>query len=108
MEARRFEELSRRVGAAGSRRAALGVLGGALATRLGLGRDTAGAEDLGAEGVPILHCKLPGKKCNKNRKCCSERCVKRRCSCKKKGQSCWEPLRGGLCCSGRCKKGKCK
>jgi hypothetical protein len=49
-------------------------------------------------GLPIVHCKTPGKRCNKDKKCCS--CVKKR-------RPCWAPLEGALCCSQRCKNGKC-
>ncbi len=103
MDPRRFEELSRRVGAAASRRAAMRVLAGAVAAPV-LGR--LGTEEAAA-GLPIVNCKPPGKKCDKNQKCCSTRCKKNRCSCSKKGRPCWAPLEGALCCSQRCKGGKC-
>ena len=103
MEATRFEALSRRIGAAAGRRAALRALVAALAAPL-LGRP--GVEDAAA-GLPIVNCKPPGKKCDKNQKCCSGRCKKGRCSCSKKGRPCWAPLEGALCCSQRCKGGKC-
>lgn len=103
MDSRRFEALSRRVGEAADRRAAVRALAAALAAPV-LGR--LGAEETAA-GVPIANCKVPGKKCDKNQKCCSGRCKKNRCTCSKKGRPCWTPLEGALCCSQRCNNGKC-
>ena len=103
MDPRRFEELTRRVGEAANRRAAVKALAAAVAApalvRLG-------AEEAAA-GIPIVNCKAPGKKCDKNQKCCSQRCKKGRCTCSKKGRPCWAPLEGALCCSQRCQGGKC-
>jgi hypothetical protein len=104
MDHSRFEELSRRVGEAGSRRAALTALAAGLAGPLLLG--LRGEE--AAAGLPIVHCKPPGKRCNKDKKCCSGNCRRGICTCAKRGRQCWEPLEGALCCSQRCKKGKCK
>ena len=107
VDPRRFETLSRRVGTATSRRAAVTALVGALLapSGLGLGREEASA------GIPIVHCKPPGKHCSGNgrsKKCCSGHCDKGTCSCSKKGQKCWQPLERALCCSQKCKKGKCQ
>jgi hypothetical protein len=104
MDQSRFEDLTRRVGAASSRRSAARVLAGALVVPVlvRLGREDAAA------GLPIVNCKPPGKKCDKDQKCCSGRCKKGRCSCSRKGRSCWSPLEGALCCSQRCKNGKCQ
>ncbi|MCC7021262.1 MAG: hypothetical protein IT338_00460 [Thermomicrobiales bacterium] len=104
MDARRFEELTRRVGEAATRRGAVRALVAALAAPVVLGMR--GVEEAEA-GVPIVHCKLPGKRCSKNRKCCSGKCRRGICWCNKKGRPCWEPLEGKLCCSQRCKNGKC-
>ena len=102
MEAKHFEALSRQVGAAGSRRAALlAVAGAILAPVLGLGREEADA------GIPIVHCKPPGKFCDSDKKCCNGACRNGVCGCSKKGRPCWAPLEGALCCSRRCRKGKC-
>ena len=103
MDPSRFEELSRRVGHAADRRAAVRVLAAAVAAPV-LGRLT---QEEAAAGVPIIGCKLPGKKCDSNNRCCSQRCQKGRCTCKKKGRSCWAPLEGALCCSQKCHHGKC-
>jgi hypothetical protein len=103
MDPRRFEELSRRVAQAESRRAAMKTLAAALAAPVLL-RATA---DEAAAGIPIANCKLPGKKCSSDRRCCSQRCKKGRCICSKKGRPCWAPLEGALCCSRRCQGGKC-
>lgn len=103
MDMNRFESLSRAVGAARGRRAALGVLAGAALGGIAL---TKGPEDAEA-GVPIANCKVPGKQCRKAQTCCTGRCKKRRCQCSAKGRPCWSPLEGALCCSGRCHLGKC-
>ena len=104
MDANRFAALSRKVGAAPTRRAALGVLAAGLTgvVLVGTGVDEAQA------GIPIVNCKVPGKQCRKNQNCCSERCRKGRCTCARKGRPCWDPLEGSLCCSGRCQNGKCQ
>lgn len=103
MDSRRFEALSRRVGEAANRRAAVTALASALAAPV-LARLAVGGADA---GVPIANCKAPGKKCSSNRRCCSGRCKKGRCICSKKGRPCWTPLEGALCCSQRCNNGKC-
>jgi hypothetical protein len=101
MDARQLENLSRRVGAEASRRGAiLAVLAG-VPVALGLRSEPAAA------GIPIAHCKAPGKSCDKNKKCCSGRCRNGHCGCNKKGRPCWAPLEGALCCSRRCHSGKC-
>ena len=104
MDANRFAALSRKVGAAPTRRAALGVLAAGITGALLVGQ---GAEEAEA-GIPIVNCKVPGKKCSKNQKCCTGRCRKNRCACGRKGHPCWDPLEGALCCSGRCQSGKCQ
>lgn len=108
MDANRFAAISRQVGAAPTRRAALGALAAGLTGAVLAGPGTEVAE----AGIPIANCKIPGKKCkgekNGNQKCCSGRCRGGRCMCSRKGRSCWSPLEGALCCSGRCQNGKCK
>jgi hypothetical protein len=103
MDPRRFEEITRRVAAAGSRRGALKALAGAVAAPLLVGMRGEEAE----AGLPIVHCKAPGKGCDKNQKCCSGRCKNHHCGCNKKGRPCWAPLEGALCCSQKCRSGKC-
>ena len=105
MDQARFEELSRRVGTAPSRRATLRILAAALVAPAAVGG--VGLQEATA-GIPILGCKVPGKKCDSDQRCCSGRCKKRICLCKKKGQACWNPLEGALCCSGHCDNGKCR
>lgn len=102
MDPRRFEELSRRVGAAATRRAAVVAAVAGVPALLGLTRQEAEA------GIPIVHCKPPGKRCDKDKKCCSGNCRKKICTCAKRGRPCWAPLEGALCCSQRCSSGKCK
>jgi hypothetical protein len=103
MDAAKFEALSRRLGAAPSRREAVRVLAAAVAVPLvsGLRHEEAAA------GLPIVHCKPPGKKAKKSRQCCSGRLRRGHCGCSKKGRPCWAPLEGALCCSQRCQNGKC-
>ncbi len=104
MEGTRFEALSRAVGEARTRRGAVGALLGALAAPvLALRRP----EEASA-GIPIVGCKPFGKKCDKDQRCCTGRCQKRRCQCSKKGRPCWQPLEGAMCCSQRCHNGKCQ
>ena len=103
MDPRRFEELSRRVGEAANRRAAVKALAAAAAAPVLLKATGEEAE----AGIPIANCKAPGKKCSSNQRCCSGRCKKDRCTCLKKGRACWNPLEGALCCSRRCQGGKC-
>jgi hypothetical protein len=102
MEAKHIDALSRKVGTACGRRGALLVLASAvLAPLVGVGREETLA------GIPIFGCKPPGKRCDKDQKCCSGNCRKGICSCVKKGKPCWQPLEGALCCSQRCSDGKC-
>jgi hypothetical protein len=103
MDPSRFEQLSRRVGAADTRRAAIKTVAAALTAPLLVSLRGEEAE----AGIPIFGCRVPGKKCSKDQKCCSGSCKKGRCSCKKKGRTCWAPLEGELCCSRKCKSGKC-
>ena len=104
MDANRFAALSRQVGAAPSRRAAVGILAAGLTGALLVGKSAEEAE----AGIPIVNCKVPGKKCSNNQKCCTGRCRKKRCTCARKGHPCWDPLEGALCCSGRCQSGRCQ
>ena len=103
MDPQRFEDLSRRVSRATDRRAAVKAIVAAMAAPvlIGLGRQEAAA------GIPIFNCKEPGKRCSEDKKCCSGNCRKGICTCQKKGQACWAPLEGVLCCSQRCASGKC-
>ncbi|HEU5434586.1 MAG TPA: hypothetical protein VFU81_23130, partial [Thermomicrobiales bacterium] len=91
MDPRRFEELSRRFAAATDRRAALAAVVGSLA----LVAD-AGGERAAEAGVPIVHCKIPGQKCSKDKTCCSRHCNGGLCTCSKRGRACWQPLEGAL------------
>ena len=111
MDQRRFEEVSRRFAAEASRR---GTLRAALAAAAGMlpalrvaavGAD--GRPAVGPKGIPIVNCKIVGQHCDKNTKCCSERCRNGFCTCRGKGRACWQPLEGADCCSRRCKKGRC-
>jgi len=104
VDANRFAAITRQVGAAANRRAAVGILAAGLTAAL-VGQP--GMEDVEA-GIPILHCKTVGKKCKKNKSCCLGRCNKGHCMCGRKGHQCWEPLEGGGCCSNKCQDGRCK
>lgn len=101
MDEKRFEVLSRRVGQARSRRAAVVAAAGSLPLLLGWRPEAVEA------GIPILHCKAPGKRCSTDQKCCTGNCRKQICTCNKKGRPCWAPLEGAMCCSQRCSQGKC-
>jgi hypothetical protein len=103
MDPRRFEDLTRRISRATDRRGAVKVVVAAIAAPVlvGLGRQEAEA------GIPIVNCKPPGKRCDSDKKCCTGNCRKNICTCQKKGQACWAPLEGALCCSRRCSQGKC-
>ena len=103
MDGATFAQLSRRVGEAPTRRAAIKVLVAALAAPLlvHLGQEQAAA------GLPIVGCKPPGKRCDSDKRCCGGNCHKGVCTCAKKGHQCWAPLEGSLCCSQRCANGKC-
>src|SRR5215218_6285749 len=70
------------------------LVGGALAS-LGIGE--AGADEL---------CKPEGKKCRKDKQCCSGKCEGGTCAaaCGSNGATCTE---GTQCCSGNCKGGMC-
>ena len=103
MEAKRFEELSRRVGDAATRRGAVKVLAGALLGSALLGQTLKPAE----AQLPIVNCRPPGQKCRKDKQCCTTRCKNRLCQCAPNGSPCWAPLEGALCCSQRCRGGKC-
>jgi hypothetical protein len=103
MDPRRFEDITRRVAAAASRRGALKALLGAMILPALLGLRGEGAD----AGIPIVHCKAPGKRCDGDQRCCSGNCRKSICTCAKKGKQCWAPLEGALCCSQRCAGGKC-
>jgi hypothetical protein len=103
MDPRHFEALSRQVGTASSRRAAAKALAAAVMAPVLIRF----RQDEAAAGIPVFHCKPPGKRCDKDQKCCSGNCRKGICSCVKKGKPCWAPLEGALCCSQRCSDGKC-
>ena len=103
-----FEEMSRRIGSAANRRDAFRLTVAGVAASLGVGRFASHASAADTEGIPIVHCKIPGQRCNGDKNCCSNKCNKGTCTCSKRGKRCFEPLRGALCCSGRCKNGKCK
>jgi hypothetical protein len=103
MDASRIDELSRRVGAAASRRGAVAAAVTLAAPVLvHFGWQPARAN------IPIFKCKEPGKRCRSDQQCCSTRCKNKLCRCSRKGRPCWDPLEGALCCSQRCNDGKCQ
>jgi hypothetical protein len=103
MNQSRFEALTRQIAASSSRRTAVKALAAAFATQASM---LAGNEEALA-GVPIVHCKTAGFKCDSPRDCCSGRCKNQLCLCRKRRQPCWQPLEGAECCSQRCRKGRC-
>jgi hypothetical protein len=106
MDPSKFEDLCRRFATSASRRVALAGIAGGFVAAVGAKRDA--AADVAPAGAPIVHCKIPGQKCTKDKTCCSRHCNGGLCSCSQRGRRCWQPLEGGLCCSGRCRSGKCK
>ena len=65
----------------------------ALLGRLGLAMVVFGVwpwrvagQDVGPESALVKGCRLPGQKCNNNKRCCSNKCGgQKRCGCVKKG-----------------------
>ena len=115
MDQERFGQISRAVGRAGSRRAALAALAGAaLAAVPGLAR----AGEVGGQSNIIKGCRLPGQRCRKGSNCCTNRCGgDQRCRCVNKKGSCLVDMGGGItlpvhavCCSNKCddKSGQCR
>lgn len=111
MDSQQFEEISRRVAAAKSRRAAVGLaITGVGAAVFGLRSSEAPAAAADAQGIPVYHCRIPGELCpgGKSDRCCTGKCKRGICACNGKGQPCYKPFGGALCCSGKCKgSGKC-
>ncbi len=103
MDQRQFEELTRRISRAMGRRGAVKAVVATICAPLVIGLHGQDA----VAGLPIVNCKAAGKRCDADKKCCSGNCRRGVCSCKKRGQECWEPLEGSLCCSQRCSSGKC-
>jgi hypothetical protein len=112
MDQDRFGRLTRAIGQATSRRAALGaVVAAAAAAVPGL----AAAAPAPAGNI-IPGCRLAGQRCRKKENCCTGKCKGDRCACVNKGGSCLVTLAPGLppapvhanCCSNRCdNSGKC-
>jgi hypothetical protein len=127
MDAKRFEELSRRVGTAATRRTAVRVLvGGVAASALALLRPTSGVADDTTEvvlhpSIPIFNCRPQLATCHDDRQCCSGHCEKKItaevktpsgtlppvelegvCDCRPSGATCWRLMEGSFCCSSRC------
>jgi hypothetical protein len=107
MDQRVFEELTKHIAAAPTRRAMLRTLSGGMAAALiaTLHREAvAAAEEAGGEGF----CRPRKFPCNKKQQCCARKCKAGRCGCWKKGHDCISGL-GATCCSGTCdNRGKCK
>src|SRR5262245_45610932 len=83
MDPRRFEEFTRRISRAANRRSALTALVVALAAPV-----LRWQGENAAAGIPIVNCKVPGKRCDSDKKCCTGNCRKNICTCQKKGQAC--------------------
>jgi hypothetical protein len=103
-----FNELTKRVARAGTRRGVLGaVAAGLTAPALGaLGYGYVAAQDV--EGEAFGFCRIGGFPCGSNEQCCTGRCLATGvCDCAKRGKSCINRV-GANCCSRKCRKGKCK
>lgn len=114
MDQERFSNLTRAVGQAKSRRAALGAF---VAATVGAAVPSLAKAEAGSEGNLIKGCRITGQRCRKKDNCCSGKCKNDRCACVNKGGSCLVSLIPGLppapvhanCCSNRCdKSGKCR
>jgi hypothetical protein len=99
MDGQRWDTLSRRLAAAPSRRAVLGLLGGGLL----LGGRGAETEAAAVEAEAFGYCKLPGEPCSDGSECCALRCRGGVCGCKKRGKNAFVAV---ICCSGKKKKGR--
>jgi hypothetical protein len=123
MDQRGFDELTRSMASASTRRSTIKVLGGgALASLLALVGRRAAAQDLSDEAIS---CRSTGSNCHRDKNCCSRRCSRRSdddggyggggggfsgdaggiCVCRPKGGKCEFDgrRRDKACCSGRCK-----
>ena len=115
MDQDRFSKLSRAVGQATSRRAALAAVAAAAlgAVLPGLAK---AESDAGSESVLITGCRIVGQRCRKKGNCCTGKCKGGRCACVNKGGSCLIDVKGllvpykGNCCTNRCSKAtnKCR
>ena len=114
MDQERFSNLTRAVGQARTRRAAVGAF---VAATLGGVVPGIARADSGSEGSLIKGCRLVGQRCRKKENCCTGKCKGERCACVNKGGSCLVELVPGLppapvhanCCSNRCdKSGTCR
>lgn len=110
MDERSFEELTKDVAGARSRRGMVRVLAGALSASLAgltVGQRIAAADEVGDEAFG--YCRPQRKPCKRNKQCCAGRCKKNgTCGCIKKGGSCLTGAGLLVCCSGKCNNGKCK
>ena len=89
MDEHRFDNVTRAVAAAMPRRSALAAIGGGFAALATLGRalaqdDATPAADEAADGATVdpfasSRCKNDGKKCKKNKDCCSGTCKNKKC-----------------------------
>jgi hypothetical protein len=82
VDSKDFENLSRRVGAAATRRGALKVLaGGVGASVLALLKPHTSAADVDLRdlpnNLPIVHCRVTLQPCHDDRQCCSGICAKK-------------------------------
>jgi hypothetical protein len=116
MDAKRFEEISRWVAAAPTRRQALKVLaGGVAAAALAVIRPQSGEA-----GSIIPGCRLPGQRCEHDGHCCTGFCPAsyERCGCLLTGDNCFfelDPVKlpgvgfdmDALCCTAKCQNSKC-
>jgi hypothetical protein len=115
MDQERFGTLTRAIGQAGTRRAALGAL---LAATVGVAvPGLSRASEPAGEGNLIPGCRIVGQRCRKKSNCCSGKCKNDRCACINKGGSCMVEVAPGFaipvhanCCTNRCSKstGKCR
>jgi hypothetical protein len=116
MDAKRFEEMSRWVAAAPTRRQALKVLAAGVAAAA-----LAGIRSQPSEAGSIIQgCRMVGQRCDNDDNCCTGFCPQsqRRCGCLLTGDNCFFELdpkklpgvgfdMDAMCCTGKCQNSKC-
>ena len=110
MDDRAFEDLTRRVGRARSRRGMLLAAAAGLSAPIlaGVGVQLAEAQDGGDVGAEVFGlCRVGGFPCGRDQQCCTRKCREGVCTCAKRGKPCINRV-GANCCSRKCRKGKCK
>jgi hypothetical protein len=109
VESTRFDQLTKTVGSAASRRATLRAVLGALLSFTSVDELTSKGRGVRAAG-PCGNGSAKANACEKDKDCCTHFCKKGRCRCKKLGQGC---KKNRNCCAGfeqpmTCQNGTCQ